>query len=74
MRSLVISLFLYVCESGTLTADLEKIRQSMEMRCYQRLLNISYKDHVTIKEIHRKIQAAIVDNNELLNLVKRNGI
>ena len=29
-----------------------------EMRCYHRLLNISYKDRVTNEEVHRKIQAA----------------
>ena len=32
--------FLYVCESWTLTAEIEK------MRCYRRLLNISNKDHL----------------------------
>ena len=43
MRSLVISIFLYACESWTLTAELEKRTQAFEMRCYRRLLNISYK-------------------------------
>ena len=47
MRSLVISIFLYACESWPLTAELEKRTQAFEMRCYRRLLNISYKDHVT---------------------------
>ena len=47
MHSLVISIFLYACESWTLTAELEKGTQAFEMRCYRRLLNISYKDHVT---------------------------
>ena len=28
------------------------------MRCYKRLLNISYKDHVTNEEVYRKIQTA----------------
>ena len=37
MRSLVISIFLYVCESWTLTAELERRTQTFEMRCYQRL-------------------------------------
>ena len=50
MRSLVISIFLYACESWTLTAELEKRTQAFEMRCYWRLLNISYKDHVTQKD------------------------
>ena len=42
-----------------------------EMRCYRRLLNISYKDHVTNKEVRRKIQAAIGEYDELLTLVKK---
>ena len=41
------------------------------MRCYRRLLNISYKDHVTNEEIRRKIQAAIGEYDELLTLVKK---
>ena len=57
MHSLVISIFLYSCESWTLTAELEKRTQAFEMRCYRRLLNISYKDHVTNEEVRRKIQA-----------------
>ena len=51
MRSLVISIFLYACESWTVTAELEKRMQAFEMRCYRRVLNISYKDHVTNKEV-----------------------
>ena len=41
------------------------------MRCYRRLLNISYKDHVTNEEVRRKIQAAIGEYDELLTLVKK---
>ena len=59
IRSLVISIFLDACESWTLTAELEKRTQAFEMRCYRRLLNISYKDHVTNEDVRRKIQAAI---------------
>ena len=36
------------------------------MRCYQRLLNISYKDHVTNEEVRRKIQVGIGEYDELL--------
>ena len=71
MRSLVISIFLYACESWTLTAELEKRMQAFEMRCYRRLLNISYKDHVTNEEVRRKIQAAIGEYDELLTLVNK---
>ena len=59
------------CESWTLTAELEKRSQAFEMRCYRRLLNISYKDHVTNEEVRRKIQAAIGEYDELLILVKK---
>ena len=41
------------------------------MRCYRRLLNISYKDHVTNEEVRRKIQAAIGEYDELLILAKK---
>ena len=68
MRSHVIFIFLYACESWTLTAELEKRTQAFEMRCYRRLFNISYKDH---GEVRRKIQAAIGEYDELLTLVKK---
>ena len=41
------------------------------MRCYRRLLNISYKDHVINEEVCRKIQAVIGEYDELLTLVKK---
>ena len=49
MRTLVISIFLYACESWTLTAELEKRAQAFEMRCNRRLLNISYKDILSMR-------------------------
>ena len=55
----------------TLTAELEKRTQAFEMRCYRRLLNISYKDHNTNEEVRRKIQAAIGECDELLTPVKK---
>ena len=44
---------------------------AFEMRCLQRLFNISYKYHVTNKEVCRKIQAAIGEHDKLLTLVKK---
>ena len=70
MRSLVISIFLYACETWTLTAELEKRTQAFEMR-FWRLLNISYKDRVTNDDVHRKIQAAIAEYDKLLTLIKK---
>ena len=45
-------------------AELQRI-QAMEMRCYRKILRISYKDHVT------KIQQAIGPHEDLLTIVKR---
>ena len=42
----------------------------MEMRCYHKIPHISYKDHVTNKEVHAKIQQAI-GSHEDLTIVKR---
>ena len=38
MRCLVTSIFLYACESWTLTAELQRGIQAMEMRCYRKIL------------------------------------
>ena len=59
MRSLVTPIFLYACESRTLTAGLQRRIQAMEIRCYNKTLRISYKDHVTNEEVRAKIQQAI---------------
>ena len=71
MHSLVTSIFLYVCESWTLTAVLQRRIQAMEMRCRRKILCISYKDHVTNKEVRAKIQQAIGPREDLLTIVKR---
>ena len=43
----------------------------MEMRCYRKILHISYKDHVTNEEVCAKIQQAIRPHEGLLTIVKR---
>ena len=48
MRSLAMSIFLYACETWTITADIERRIQALEMRCFRKLLGISYRDHITI--------------------------
>ena len=54
MWTLILPTFLYACESWTLTAEIERKIQALEIRCYMRLLNISYKDHVTNEEVRNK--------------------
>ena len=41
------------------------------MRCYRKILHISYKDHVTNEEVRAKIQQAIGPHEDLLTTVKR---
>ena len=71
MHSIVTSTFLYVCESWTLTAELQRRIQAMEMRCYRKILRISYKDHVTNEEVPAKIQQVIGPHEDLLTILKR---
>ena len=71
MHSLVTSIFLYACESWALTAELQRRIQAMAMRCYRKILHISYKDHVTNEEVRAKIQQTIGLHEDLLTIVKR---
>ena len=86
MRSLVTSIFLYADESWTLTAELHRRIQAMEMRCYRKIphisykdhvtdyrkiLHISYKNHVTNEDVRAKIQQAIGPHEDLLTIVKK---
>ena len=41
------------------------------MRCYCKILRISYQDHVTNEENHAKIQQAIRPHKDLLTIIKR---
>ena len=55
MHSLVTSIFLYACESWTLTAELQSRMQTMDMRWYHKIPRISYKDCVTNEEVSAKL-------------------
>ena len=47
MCTLIISILRYACETWTLTIELQRRVKAVEMRCYRRLLHISYKEHIT---------------------------
>ena len=57
MCSLVTHIFLYACESWTLTAELQKRIQAIEVRC--KILRTSHKDYITNDEVCAKIQQAV---------------
>ena len=71
MRTLILSTFLYACENWTLTAEIKRRIQALEMRYYKRLLNISYKDHVMNKKVCNRIQNAIGVHDDFLTMVKK---
>ena len=71
IRSLVTSIFLYACEPWTLTAELQRKTQAIEMRCYRKILHISYKDHVTNEKVCANIKQAIRPHEDLLKIIKR---
>ena len=43
----------------------------MVMKCYRKILHISYKDHVTNEEVCAKIEQALGPQENLLTIVKR---
>ena len=71
LRSLVTSVFLYACESWTLTPDLERRIAAFEMRCYRKLLNISYKDRVRNETIREKITRVIGEHDDHIITIRR---
>ena len=71
MRSLVMSIFLYACETWTITADIERRIQALEMRCFRKLLGISYRDHINNEEVKARTGNAIGLYDDLLPSVKR---
>ena len=73
MRSLAMSIFLYASETWTLSADLQKRIKAMEIRCFRKILRISYKDHVTNEAARNKIKQAIGPYGDLLKTLKWYG-
>ena len=71
MRSLVISVLMYACETWTLTADILKKLQATEMRCFRKLLGISYRDHITNDAVTDRIRQAIGPYDDILTTVKK---
>ena len=71
MRSLAIFIYLYVCETRTITAHTERRIQALEMGCFRKFLGISYRDHITKEEVKTRTGNAIGPYEDLLTSVKR---
>ena len=70
MNSLVTSIFLYSCETWTLTAELESRLRAFVTKNFGKLLGVTYKDRITNDEIRARIWQA-GHYTELLTIVKR---
>ena len=70
LRTLVISVFLYACESWTLDVYLQQRIASFEMRALRQLLGIDYRDHVTNVTVRNIVTSHIGRHQELLQIVK----
>ncbi|MCP4273806.1 MAG: hypothetical protein GY781_17930 [Gammaproteobacteria bacterium] len=70
LRSMVISIFLYACESWTLDSYLEKRVSSFEMRCLRKLLNIDYKQRISNERVRAMVTSQIGRHQDLLEIVK----
>ena len=71
INSLVHSVFLYGCETWTLTADLEKRITSFEMKCFRRILNITFRDHITNQAVRDRLAPILGNRDDLLTSVKK---
>ena len=71
MRSLVISVLLYACETWTVTPDILSKLQATEMRCFRKLLGISNRDHITNDAVGDRIRQAIWPYDDTLTTVKK---
>ena len=69
--ALILFIFLYACKTWTLTAELQRKIQALEMRCYRTILGISYLDHLTNDQVCSTLQQHIGPHDDLLTTVKK---
>ena len=71
MRSLAMPIFLYACKTWTISTDIERKIQALEMRCFRKLLGISYRDNISKEEVKPRNGNVIGPYEDLLTSVKR---
>ncbi|KAK3877937.1 hypothetical protein Pcinc_017405 [Petrolisthes cinctipes] len=71
MRSLVLSVCLYGCETWTLTVELQRKIQVTEMKCYRKILIIRYSDRIRNEEIRQMVERSMGPQQDFLTTVKK---
>ena len=59
MCSLAMFIFLNACEMWIIAVNIERRIQALEMKCFNKLFGISYRDHITNEEVKARIGNAI---------------
>ena len=70
-RALVMSIFLYGCESWTLLAETERRIQAFENKSLRKLLHITYHEHKTNEYVRNTVEGLVGPQEPLLARVKR---
>ena len=70
-KSLVVSVLLYGCETWTLLADTERRIEAFELKCWRRLLRLTYLDRKTNEYVRSTVELFIGPQEPLLATVKR---
>ena len=70
-KSLVVSVLLYGCETWTLLADTERRIEAFELKCWRRLLRLTYLDRKTNEYVRSTVKLFIGPQEPLLATVKR---
>eukprot|EP00795_Rhopilema_esculentum_P013875 gene13875-4826_t len=71
LKSLVTSIALYGCESWTYNKCLEKRIYAFELRCFRRVLGITWKQKITNVEVEQRIRQLIGNYEPLLVTTRR---
>jgi len=71
MHALITSVVLYGCESWTLNKRLEERLNAFEMRCFRRILGVSYRDHRTNTSVIQEVTEKAGSFERLLEKARR---
>ena len=69
LRALITSIFLYGCETWTVTAEMEKRINAFEMNCMRRLLQVHYTSHTSNIQIQELMEHHIGKQRALMTIV-----
>ena len=70
LRAVVISVFLYACQTWSITAEISRKIAAFEMKCYRTLLCVRYTEHRTNISVREEIDRVAGTQKPLLDIVR----